>query len=181
MSYPNVQQQRWLCSQSWKPQAGFSKSHKRFIDNLYVIRYTSIKWCAFAETISITVLLCHYKRSSRRHKPSSGRSVSKAAPRCGNMCINPVLFRRSLPLQKKPSDLRKPSDLQRIIHSLHIILLYSLEDTYRRVVKRVELTYVGTWAVKRVFSRRGDIIRRLWKLDILPIGLPLRATKKYLV
>jgi len=38
------------------------------------------------------------KCSSGRHKRSSGRSISKAAPHFGNLYTNPVLFRRSLPL-----------------------------------------------------------------------------------
>jgi len=37
------------------------------------------KYDVFAETISVTVLLCHYKRSSGRHKHSFGGSISEAA------------------------------------------------------------------------------------------------------
>jgi len=56
----------------------------------------------FAENIFVTVLVCSYKRSSGRHKHSSGRSVSEAVPHFGNlhcMCVGtPALFRRSLPV-----------------------------------------------------------------------------------
>jgi len=71
------------------------------------------------ETISATVLLCHNKHSSGRHKRSSVGSVSEAALHCRNLkmyvCTSPALFRRSLPLlRKKPSDSQKKlSDLRR--------------------------------------------------------------------
>lgn len=57
-------------------------------ENTHLRRLTT-----FTETTSVTVLLRYYKWSSRRHKRTSGRSVSKAAP-C--VCMNPALF-RSLP------------------------------------------------------------------------------------
>ena len=54
-----------------------------------------------AETISITVLLCRYKCSSRR-------SISEAALHFGYLCV----YEPST-LQKKPSaSLKKPSNLQ---------------------------------------------------------------------
>ena len=65
------------------------------------VRYASIKkrW-TFLETISIAVLLCHYKCSS-------GRSISEAAPHFWNLCVyEPSTLRR------KPSNSRKKtSDL----------------------------------------------------------------------
>ena len=67
------------------------------------------------ETVSITVLLCLYKRRSRRHKCSSGRSISEAAPCYGNLCVYEPSALRKKPtyFRKKPSDLRKkPSDLR---------------------------------------------------------------------
>ena len=43
-----------------------------------------------------------YKWSSRRHKHSSGRSISKAAQHFGAfVCTNPVLFVRSLPILRR--------------------------------------------------------------------------------
>jgi len=69
---------------------------------------------AFVKTISIAVLLCRYKHSSGRHKHSSRRSVSEAAPHFETyVCTDLPLFGRSLPLLwKKPSDSRKkPFDM----------------------------------------------------------------------
>jgi len=51
------------------------------------------KWCAFAETTSITLL--HH-----RYKWSSGRSLNKAAPHFRNLCVYKLSDSR-----KKPSDL----------------------------------------------------------------------------
>ena len=53
------------------------------------------------ETTFVTVPLCHYKRSSRRHKCSSRRSISKAGPCFWKLCV----YEPSAPL-KMPSDLR---------------------------------------------------------------------------
>ena len=62
------------------------------------------------------------KRERGRSKRERGRYISEAAPRFGNVCTNPALFRRSLPIlrkklsnsRKKPSDFRnKPSGLRR--------------------------------------------------------------------
>ena len=41
----------------------------------------------YVEATSITVLLPHHKRSSGRHKCSSGRSVSEAALHFGNLHV----------------------------------------------------------------------------------------------
>ena len=68
------------------------------------------KWHTFVETTSIILPLCRYKRNSGRHKCSSRRSASEAAPRFGNLCVyEPSALRiyvyESIALWNKPSDL----------------------------------------------------------------------------
>ena len=62
------------------------------------------KWHAFVDTTSIPVPLCRYKRSSGRHKCSSGKSIELHFRMY--WCMKPALFGRSLPiLRRKPSNL----------------------------------------------------------------------------
>ena len=66
------------------------------------------------ETISVTVLLCHYKLSS-------GRSVSEAALRFGNLCVY-----ESNALRKKLPDLRHScaaNTFQRNVPNVNVIFL----------------------------------------------------------
>ena len=77
------------------------------------VRYVSIRMMCIAETISITLLIriCHYKRRFGRHKCSSRRSISEAAPCFRNVYVRePSVLRKK---QKKPSySWKKPSDSQ---------------------------------------------------------------------
>jgi len=63
-----------------------------------VLWYASKTWGTFAETTSVTVPLCRYKRSSRR-------SVSEAVPHFTNLCVYEISA-----LQKKLCDFRHSCD-----------------------------------------------------------------------
>ena len=93
------------------------------------IRYASLKLMPRFENPSVAGPEFRDKRKRGRPKRERGRSkrergryVSEAAPRFGNVCTNPAVFGRSLPIlrnklsdsRKKPSNFRKkPSGLRR--------------------------------------------------------------------